>query len=329
MIILMMILLISFWINLDAYEKSLPVYEAQRMTELFQKGKYQKIVDYLSIEEGFNTKEALQNIIKESFNDTNFKYEKKRGLFNKDKPVYSILHGKDEIAILELKKSNQKGLMNTSKWEVKKLDYHFEKENLTIYALPDEVITINGIEVSKDYITQEDYALDKLTNVLKYVNINPLVKYDIKDIYKGSSIKFTKGDYLKDGSTYTYHYPDNQELLNNHKEFLINWCKNYTKYVVNEEVFSSISGSVVTNSNAYNFLRNVASTNIWLARHTPTVFTDFTFENMQMYTDDLYSVDIKYNYSFYVNNDLKEYQTSLTLYLIKVNSNWLIADLTT
>ncbi len=327
--VLIIALLAAFWINLDAYEKSLPVYEAQRITDLFNNERTLEIANYLSIEEGFNTKKSLQNILKANIKDGKFKYEKKRGLFKKDKPIYSILNDNKEVATLELKKSSQKGIMNTSKWEIKKLSYHFEKEDLIIYALPDEVITINGIEVSPKYITQDNYVLDKLENVLGYVNITPLIKYEINDIYKDSKIEFAKGTYTKEDSTYTYNYPEKEDLLNNHKDFLINWCKNYTKYVVNEATFGSISSSVVINSNAYDFLKKVASTNIWLASHTQTVFSDFTFENMQMYTDDLYSVDIKYSYSFYVNNDLKEYQTELTLYLININGNWLIADLTT
>lgn len=317
------------WTFLVFYEKSRPEYEIEKISKLFQKGKTEKLLEYIEIEGKYNTKDSSQNIMKDDLKKAKISYEKKRGEYKDKTPVYSILDNDKEIAVVKLKSSSKKDMFNTVKWGVEYIDYYFNKEDIKIIALPDEKITINGIELSKDDATDENYHLEKLKNVLQYVDFSPLVMYEITDVYKNSVIDYEKSSFQKEGNVYSLTYPSDEKLLEEYKEFLIKWCKNYTKYVVNEETFGSISGAVVQNSNAYNFLRTVANTNIWLAAHTPTEFSDFTFENMQKYQNDLYSVDIKYSYSFYVNDDLKEYQTILTLYLIEINDYWYIADLTT
>ena len=332
-LIVAFVIIISIWTLLWSYlyfyEKSRPEYEIEKVTKLFQKGKTDKIVKYIDIKEKYNTKESSEKIIKNDLKRAKISYEKKRGEYKNESPVYSILNKDKEIAIIKLKPSSKKDMFNTTKWEIDNIRYSFAKEDIEIIAMPDEKITINGIEVSKDNVTDENYYLEKLNNVLPYVDFSPLVKYEIEDVYKNSVIEYEKSSFQKDGNVYTPVYPSDEKLLEKHKDFLNNWCKNYTKYVVNEETFGSISNYVIQSSNAYGFLRTVANTNYWLAAHTPTEFSDFTFENMQKYQDDLYSVDIKYNYSFYVNDDLKEYQTNLTLYLIEVDGYWYIADLTT
>ena len=316
------------WSYLYFYEKSRPTYEAEKVSKLFQKGQTEKILKYVNIEGKYNTKDSAEKIMKNDLKKAKISYEKKMGEYKNESPVYSILNKDKEIAVVKLKESSKKDMFNTRKWEISNINYAYAKEDIKIIALPDEKIAINGIELSKDDVTDENYYLEKLNNVLPYVDFLPLVMYEIADVYKNSVIDYEKSSFQKKGNVYSLIYPSDEKLLEEHKEFLTNWCKNYTKYVVNEATFGSISGAVVQNSNAYNFLRTVANTNIWLAAHTPTEFSDFTFENMQKYQDDLYSVDIKYDYSFYVNDDLKEYQTSLTLYLIEINDYWYIADLT-
>ena len=315
------------WTFLAFYESGRPEYEIEKVSELFQKGKVDKIIKYIKIEGKYNTKESSKKAMKKDLKKANISYEKKSGEFKKNRPVYSILNNDEEIAVIKLKPSKKK-LFNTTIWETDNIDYMFSKNVIEIIALPDEKVFINGIEVSKEEITNDNFYPEKLRNVLQYVDFSPLVKYEVANVYQDSVVDYEKSSFQEDGTSYYYIYPNNETLLEEHKDFLTNWCKNYTKYVVNETTFASISGYVVQSSNAYSFLRTVANTNIWLAAHTPTEFSNFAFENMQMYQDDLYSVDIKYNYSFYVNNDLKEYQTNLTLYLIEVAGNWYIADLT-
>ena len=221
-------------------------------------------------------------------------------------------------------------MFKTNKWDIEEIKQELKKEKLTIITLPDEIININGIKVIQDELVDNNHYLESLDNVLKYVDLKPMVKYEIDNILITSDVNFTKYKHNKlNNDTYLYDFPSDNDLLDSKKEFLTNWCKNYTKYVVNESTFGSISASVVNNSNAYAFLRTVANTNIWLSDHTSTEFSEFSFKNMHMYANDLFSIDIEYEYSFYVNEDLKKYTTNLTLYLIEVNGNWLIADLTT
>ena len=331
-IIVMLIVIFSIWSLLWSYlyfyEKSRPEYEVDKISQLFKKGKVDKIIKYVDVKGKYNTKESLKKIMKENLKKSSISYEKKRGEFKNEMPVYSILNDGKEIAVIRLKQSSKREMFNTVNWKIDNIEYNSLKETIEIVALPNEKVTINGIEVSKEEITDDNYIPKQLNNVLKYVDYSPLVKYEIDDVYQNSVVDFEKSSFKKEDNVYTYSYPSDEKLLEEHKEFLTNWCKNYTKYVVNETNFGSISSFVIQSSNAYSFLRTVANTNIWLAAHTPTEFSGFTFDNMQKYQDDLYSVDIKYDYSFYVSGDLKEYQTSLSLYLIEVDGKWLIADLT-
>ena len=319
----------TLWLYLDAYEKSMPEYQAENVVKLYKKGKIEEIVNYIPEDGTFNTKDVMQKALKEDLNVKDINYEKKSGKFTKEHPTYSINSDKNELSIIELKKSKRKGLFKTNKWEIEKINHHFDKQNFIFIVKKGEEILLNGIEVDEDKIITENYYPEKVHNLIKYIEIEPLTKYEVDGVYPESTVVFKNSEFTEDDYTYTYKYPSNDKLLEDQKEFIENWCKNYTKYVVNEAKFNSISSDVIYGSEAYNFLRTVANTNIWLAKHTQTNFSDFTFANMEVYNDDAFSVDISYKYSFYVEDDLKEYDTRLTLFFIKINNSWKIADLTT
>ena len=107
------------------------------------------------------------------------------------------------------------------------------------------------------------------------------------------------------------------------------WCQNYTRYVLKEAYFGDIAGMVVSNSETYKLLRGVSNTNLWSGNHTPTEFGEIKFDNMEVFSDNAFKVDIHYTYSFDAEVGHQEDEANLTLYMLNENGNWKILKLNT
>ena len=327
---LIFIILALLWSFLSAYEKGLPEFFIQKVAGWYQTGDVNEIIKYINVDENsFNTKKAVKMILKNELNSAKITYDKKTGLYSKDKPVYSILNNNEEIAVVSLKASHKKNLFHTKNWLIKNIDEKFSEKNISIIAPQNADVFINDKKVTEEYLKESNYYRESLKDIEYYLSPFECL-YEVPNVYDNSIIKVNDQILEKDSEDFYYYvYSSDNELLQNQREIIKNFCINYTKYVVNEAGFGSISGIVLPGSNAYNFLQGVASTNIWLASHTPTEFSEITFQNMQVYSESAYSVDVNFEYSFYVGNDKKSYETNLTLYFINVNGMWLIANLTT
>ena len=134
-------------------------------------------------------------ILNSSMDDGNLSYRKEITLSDNDKSVYTIRSGITPIAQVTLLPDEKVGFGRSS-W---KLGYisspnilsNLNSVNVSIFAPADEIININGINVNKDYISDNtDFTIPGL---LKYENTSTLsvkyVKYDIGKMY--GSVKVT------------------------------------------------------------------------------------------------------------------------------------------
>jgi hypothetical protein len=161
------------------------------------------------------------------------------------------------------------------------------------------------------------------------------VKYRINGSYISPDIKCYSAISGKEmtasvkESTYTYDYETDESLIASNADNIRKFITNYTKYMYTEADFSSISGSVIPNSTAYSFLQYITYTSVWYADHSSLTIGDITLGNVKHYSSECYSVEADYNYEVVMTGNDYSYQTKVTLYYVKYNGSWKIADLQT
>ncbi len=327
MLVLILIVSVIFYLFLDSYEKGRSTYLAQSVVDSINNKNYKDIIKNIEIDK-FTSEEYYQNILS---NYQNVSYEKKMGVYKDDIPVYSITSDDKEIAVVTLKASDKKGLFNINRWEFDNIELSLEKSDITVVIPHNIEVFINGNKIDDSYLKDSNYYPDNIKNIKDKIEFEPLNEYVIKDIYVDSIVTLSKGTVIKNDSTYTYDFGSNETLLNEVKGYLENLCYDYNRYVSNEHAFGKFTPYLLTGTPTYKFMSGVQYTNVWSKKHSPTVFSNFKLDNMQVYSDSLFSIRATYHYEYVVNgtDTTRAYDADITLLMVKKNDKWLLGDLTT
>jgi hypothetical protein len=328
---------VLLWTFLAAYEKSQPEHTAQKAVELFENLDVDAIMGYYGNRSKFvDSDDEIRSVIKKHIQGSDYTFSKKMSQYTSDAPAYSIKADNKEIAVVKLAKSDEHGAYNTAKWTISDIDLGFSTDGYhDIVAPADYTVTVNGTALTSDSIIESKINASDLENVTAYTSVPLLVKYRIDGSYISPDIKCTSsisGNELTptiDGSTYTYDYELNDKLVADRADSIRNFITNYTKYMYTEADFSAISGSVIENSKAYEFLRYITYTSVWYADHSSLAIGDITLTNVKQYSSGCYSVEADYTYGVSMNGYDYSYPTKVTLYYVKSGSSWKIADLQT
>lgn len=327
-------LFITLWLFLASFEKSEPTNVVMNVIGYFESQKINKIKKYIKIKnEEINTKEIIDEVILEKINKKNFSYEKVSSN-NEHELKYTINADDSKIATIVLKLNDKKGLFNLNRWDVLRIDDLLpEERTINIIAPKGYDIYLYDTLLQSSYLTDANYLTPELINIKKYAEVDSLNKYTIEGIYEEPNIKSLFNnqeiEVIKKDDDYFVKFASNENILNEQSEYIKKFCINYTRYVINEQSFNSISSYVISSSNAYKFLKSITNSNKWMGNHTKAEFSEINLKNMQMYNENAFSIDVNYSYSYKVMNKDKKYDTNLTLYLVKQNNEWKIADLTT
>lgn len=329
---------IVLWTFLASYEKAQPEHAAEDVVTMFKNLDVEGIVSHYNNRSKFVDSDAAVNeAVRQHIQGSNYTYSKKMSLYTTDSPAYSIKADGNEIAVLRLAKSDKRGSYNSIIWNISDIDLGFSTEGYhDVIAPADYTVTVNGTALTKDNIVESDINATDLENVSKYTSIPLLVKYKVDGAYISPDIKCTSSISKKEltpsidkNGAYTYDYETDNSIIADNTDNIKNFITNYTKYMYTEANFSSISGSVIKDSKAYEFLRYITYTSVWYADHSSLTIGDIALTNVKHYSSDCYSVEADYTYDVVMSGNNYHYPTKVTLYFVKTGNSWKIADLQT
>ncbi len=328
---------VVLWTFLASYEKAQPEHTAKDALQLFENLDVDTIMSYYGNRSKFvDSDSEIKEVIRKHIQGSEYTFSKKMSKYTSDAPAYSIKADGSEIAVLTLTKSELHGAYNSTIWNISDIDLGFSTDGYhDVIAPADYPVTVSGKLLTTSDITETNINASSLENVTVYADIPLLVKYRIDGSYISPDIKCTSSISGKeltptiDGSTYSYDYETNDSLIADNAEKIKTFITNYTKYMYTETDFSSISGNVIKDSTAYDFLRYITYTSVWYADHSSLVIGDITLCNVKQYSPDCYSVEADYSYSVVMSGNNYSYPTKITLYYVRSGNSWKIADLQT
>ncbi len=332
------VVLIVLWTFLASYEKAQPEHKVEDVIVSFKNLDVDDIVKYYVNRSKFkDTDDRFNEAVKQHIQGTDYTYDKKMIQYTADNPTYSIKADGKEVAVVKLAKSDKRGAYNSIIWNIEDIDLGFvTDEYRNIIAPEDYTITYNGTTLTKDDVVENNINKDDLSNVSRYAAIPYLVKYKVDASYVNPEIKCVSAlsgkevepSIAQDG-TYTYDYETDESVIADKQDTIKTFIENYTKYMYTEAKFDSISGSVIRNSKAYDFLQYITYTSIWYADHSSLTIGDIELNNVKRYSDECYSVEADYTYSVVMADNNYTYNTKVILYYVKSGNSWKIADLQT
>ena len=329
--------LVVLWTFLASYEKSQPEHTAKDVTDMFYNLDIDRIISHYNNRSKFtDSHEVVKKAVRDHIMGSDYTYTKKMSKYTSDNPAYSIKADGKEVAVLTLKKSDKRGMYNAINWEIDDIDLGFATDGYyDIVAPADYTVTINGKVLTSDNIVEENLNASKMENVTKYADIPLLIKYRVEGAYISPEIKCTSSLSGKEltpkieKETYTFDYETSDSIPEDSSNQVKKFITNYTKYMYTEADFSSISGSVISNSKAYEFLRYVTYTSVWYADHSSLTIGDINISNIKQYSPDCYSVETDYTYDVVMSGNNYNYPTKITLYYVRQGNGWKICDLQT
>lgn len=310
------------WIFLSSYEEGRPDYIAQNVVSWYER----KNVNYISKYVSYDSKLIKYKLNNDS-EENNFTYSKKTGKYTSSKPVYDIKLNDEIVGVLYLKKSKIKGLFNTARWNIDNIDMLFEKKDIFVVVPSNVNVYLDDKILTAENVIDSNYYRDYFKDLTDYVNSEYM--YKINDFVEGMNLKVSDGKLAFNNDIYYYKYDNNDDLLNENIDILKDLCIKYTRYVVGEGSFYDVVSLIMPNTYTYTFLKGISRTNKWSWDHSQTVFSDIYFENMEVINDNVFKVNAIFTYSYYVENELKNYDANLTIVMVKNNNKWLVGSLNT
>lgn len=338
MILVMLILSIVvwgiLWCFLDSYEKSTPEKLIDKVLYMFNSKDTNSLSKYIKIpnEDIYDSKD-ISNILKDELN-SKYTYRKKNGSSEKN-PKYSIIDKeRKEIAIISLNLKGKSGIFKMKSWEVEGISNIIDDTNDIEVIIPDgSKLYVNNKFINEDKIVDKEVVFTKLINVKDLVEVPFGVKYTLKNIINNTKVECEylgkKIELINQDNKYDFIYPSDQEYINVAKSRMDGFVDSYTRYVAAEVGFGSVTPYLLSNTKVYSFLSKIASTNKWSGDHSRSEISEIEYSNVQVYNENLFSVDVKYHYSFSVGTNKKDFDSTLTLYMVNKNNNWYVGDMTT
>ena len=349
--ILLLILIIGcivFYAFLNTLEKSQPYNTAQEVAEEFNSGS-ESLKEYLlansEITSSLETDtEAVIEYYIESINadSSTFSYVENSS-YTETAPSYDITLDGDTIAQVTLTTTGKKAF-GLKKWSVSEInigDYITDTLEYDIVVPTGAAVTVNGVELDDSYLTAEDEIPEVLANVDAAELISDPPSYDtyhITGLINTPEIEVTDTDgtvldlSLSD-TTYTAGEETSDSFIESVYDRVYAAIESWGTYFINKSY--TLSRYMLSGTEWYEYIFGSEDVDpIYVAFYGSSKiesyeFTELYAENFIQYTDDCFTVDVKYdmeltfNVEGYSDDNQNLYATWVW---VKSDDVWYIAD---
>lgn len=313
------------------YEAGLPQNTMDEILEEFQADRIDKLLDEsgLTLNE-FESNEVVAAYLKEKIASNEISYRKKSGEYSEETPVYVIYAGKSPLARVELVEK-RKNAHHFTEWKLGsiQLDEYMKGKTVSVTVPKGSVVTLNGIELSDSYISENDVEFTPCTNVSDYVEKPVNTVYQIENLISDPVIVVNRnGQELElsvEGHDITALYPGDEALYAELEQHIKDFGRSYGRYLINRGSLSNLQSYMV--GIARESVADIPA--VWAFLYGMTYSYDFQNEkvsNFIKYSEDCFSCDISFD--LYVNwgSGSKTYETGLLCTYVKTDGKWMLAD---
>lgn len=322
------------WFLLIDYEAGMPDVNMEKHLAEFDGDHIDKMLDkYPPKISMYDSFDSVVNAYRDMISGKEITYRKYTGRYTNATPVYEVMAGDEAVACVTLSEEgrNKHGFPIWTVSQVEFDGYGPERDNITIRVPDDAIVTINGIQVSRDDIAEAE-TMEELLNVTEYLkNVREYKIYEIKDIIKNPEIVVTSNLHKirkeeNDSYTISYVYDTDKEIPDELYNRVISMGRAYGAYIINKGSLSELRSHMIGKAREY--VSNIPAiwAYLWSEQYTYN-FTDEKIENYISYDEDCFSCDVSYKLNvFYRATRSISYDTHIHCVYIKVEGVWYLAD---
>ncbi|MFA7674382.1 MAG: hypothetical protein WCY62_11080, partial [Clostridia bacterium] len=218
-----------------------------------------------------------------------------------------------------------------------------ETYSYTITAPSGAEVSVNGILLTDEYITDTDAAYPSLVGLSQFMTMPALCRYEIKGLYHIPTVKAVdeNGNSLLcdiSGDDVTVHNQYSAQLAVEHTERVNAFTRTYVSFSINEHGtmsnswtdFGYLKQYLIQETDLYERLRSAINSLYWVD-YTTVEYHYVTADSFVPITDSCFTCVMSYSFTrtidSYKLHEVRTLEGSFDLVYILYNGQWLVANM--
>lgn len=339
-ILIVGVIFVLIWLNglLRDYEAGSPIIAMDRVMEDLRKDKLSVIQRADLKNSEFENAGRIARKLTQIIGDKEIYYRKKGGEYSETHPVYEIFSDKKPIAKVTLQENGRNG-HGFTEWQFGTIEVwdYLEKQTVDLTVPFGSQVKINGVEAGQGNIAVEKQDVWLCKNVLDYTQQPYNTVYHIEDVLADPELTVsyngTELGVVQEDGHYVAYFPEDKELLNDQRDYIINIMENYARYMINRGNLGVLRSFMVGKASEY--MSDIKYIHVYLLGQSFNYsIKNQNVTNFRKYSEDCFSCDVacdlyvEYYAGNYNGSGDTTYNINLTYVFAKVNGQWKLADFT-
>ncbi len=342
--------LVYLWQVMHAYEQSTPQHALQAAEHMFSAEHYETLAQNGGIAESpYESTDARRTAFQDVLSGGELHSARLAGSGDSNMQSYQVSAGDTVIGGFDLVFTDT-GMFG--EWQVENAKLNASPfGELTVRTPSTAQLSINNVPAGAETISQEHVPYETLARLPEDIAVPTQTEYHITGLSMqpqilvasetGAELAVTMHDenpWLDDeneGETTqaaeemqyaTVTLPEPQEDLAALQEMALEDAENYSRYLSNDNTFTTLAARLLPNSDIYTEMR--AMETMFYTPHTSVSFTDAQASNIEQYGPDIFSIDADYLYTVYRGDDRPyPFDTKVTFVYVRDDDDWRIGDI--
>ena len=306
----------------------------------------------------FEEETLVSNLYLEQLRSGELSYAKAPGSYATEAPIYRIYAGEIPVADVHLSAYNEEtifAILTIMDWKIESVDaiFNVDTDSYTVNVPDSYRVTVNGVELTEEYLTGETAPIEALQYVSAYAEMPELVQYRVDGLVHTPEVCVytadgTATEVVKEGKSYSAGFVGTDEIPEEYLEDALYMAETWSLFNTrdlegSQYGLSTVRAFLIKDSDYYVQAKNWATSIdiTFTSKHTldDPPFSNVSVTNFIQYSDICYSCDIYFEKILHLtrtHEDVLDVTDSNYIFLCiddsddgTDNPHWCIADMVT
>lgn len=323
------------WRNLTAYEASMPDYVLSQYTSPAIQGGLPKLFAHEAALPGkYESSQVKDKFIRSLLSQGELEYRRSASQSKEGKELYLFKAGQETLAALTLEKVHQGPF---GYWQAADIELRLPVYGeLQLYVPEGAQVTVNGNPLDDGDRINQGLPYEELEALPQdLIEMPKQSEYLLAGLYNQPvieamgpygnelAVKWRETEEGKAAAIIPLAPPEDLPAI---EEMILADIRIYSNYTSRDAAFSSLARRLIRNSKIYKEMQTLET--IYYTDHTGFSFSDEKVHYVRLYSPDCLAAHTNYTYTIIrANGKTHPLDTALTFYYLKVNGQWMIADI--
>lgn len=323
------------WRNLTAYEASMPDYVLSQYSSPAIQGGLPKLFAHEAALPGkYESSQVKDKFIRSLLSQGELEYRRSASQSKEGKELYLFKAGQETLAVLALEKVHQGPF---GYWQAADIELRLPVYGeLRLYVPEGTQVTVNGNPLDEGDRINQGLPYEELQALPQdLIEMPKQSEYLLTGLYNQPvieamgpygnelAVKWRETEEGKAAAIIPLAPPEDLPAI---EEMILADIRIYSNYTSRDAAFSSLARRLIRNAKIYKEMQTLET--IYYTDHTGFSFNDEKVHYVRLYSSDCLAAHTNYIYTIIrANGQTHPLDTALTFYYLRINGQWMIADI--